>query len=173
MSRTVVFFIAIAVIAIAGGGYWYITQTKQVNTACTQEAKLCPDGSYVGRTGPDCEFAACPTAPTAPSATSTDSGIRGKVTLGPTCPVERIPPDPNCADRPYQTLVAIFHASDPVHAIVLTHSDASGTFSASLPPGEYTLGAGESDLPRCDHPQVTVAPQTFTTTTISCDTGIR
>lgn len=29
--------------------------------ACTQEAKLCPDGSYVGRTGPNCEFTACPT----------------------------------------------------------------------------------------------------------------
>ena len=29
-------------------------------TACTQEAKLCPDGSSVGRQGPDCEFAACP-----------------------------------------------------------------------------------------------------------------
>lgn len=29
--------------------------------ACTQEAKLCSDGSYVGRTGPNCEFAPCPT----------------------------------------------------------------------------------------------------------------
>ncbi|MCX6740678.1 MAG: hypothetical protein NTZ49_05650 [Candidatus Parcubacteria bacterium] len=29
--------------------------------ACTQEAKLCPDGSYVGRTGPNCEFAECGT----------------------------------------------------------------------------------------------------------------
>ncbi|MDC0721391.1 hypothetical protein [Nannocystis bainbridge] len=28
--------------------------------ACTKEAKVCPDGSTVGRTGPDCEFAACP-----------------------------------------------------------------------------------------------------------------
>jgi hypothetical protein len=27
---------------------------------CTQEAKLCPDGSYVGRIGPNCEFAVCP-----------------------------------------------------------------------------------------------------------------
>ncbi|MEK7463022.1 MAG: DUF5667 domain-containing protein [Patescibacteria group bacterium] len=27
---------------------------------CTQEAKLCSDGSYVGRTGPNCEFAKCP-----------------------------------------------------------------------------------------------------------------
>ena len=28
--------------------------------ACTKEAKICPDGSGVGRTGPNCEFAACP-----------------------------------------------------------------------------------------------------------------
>jgi len=28
--------------------------------ACTMEAKMCPDGTYVGRTGPRCEFAPCP-----------------------------------------------------------------------------------------------------------------
>lgn len=28
--------------------------------ACTMEAKLCPDGSAVGRVPPDCEFAPCP-----------------------------------------------------------------------------------------------------------------
>ncbi len=33
---------------------------KPVGKPCTQEAKQCPDGSYVGRTGPNCEFAACP-----------------------------------------------------------------------------------------------------------------
>lgn len=38
------------------------------NVACTMDAKLCPDGSYVGRIAPDCEFAACPTS----SATSTN-----------------------------------------------------------------------------------------------------
>ena len=27
---------------------------------CTQEAKRCPDGTYVGRIPPKCEFAACP-----------------------------------------------------------------------------------------------------------------
>ena len=39
---------------------------KQV--ACTMEAKLCPDGSSVGRTGPKCEFSVCPK--TTPSPTS-------------------------------------------------------------------------------------------------------
>lgn len=29
--------------------------------ACTMDAKMCPDGSYVGRIAPKCEFAACPT----------------------------------------------------------------------------------------------------------------
>jgi hypothetical protein len=41
---------------------------------CTAEAKLCPDGkTSVGRTGPNCEFAACPTT----------SGTGGGVTNTP------------------------------------------------------------------------------------------
>lgn len=28
--------------------------------ACTMDAKICPDGSAVGRSGPNCEFAPCP-----------------------------------------------------------------------------------------------------------------
>ena len=37
-------------------------QVPPVNnaTACTEEAKICPDGSAVGRTGPNCTFAPCP-----------------------------------------------------------------------------------------------------------------
>ncbi len=34
--------------------------SQQNQVACTQEAKQCPDGSYVSRTGPNCEFAQCP-----------------------------------------------------------------------------------------------------------------
>ena len=30
------------------------------NIACTMDARVCPDGSAVGRQGPDCEFAPCP-----------------------------------------------------------------------------------------------------------------
>lgn len=31
--------------------------------ACTMEAKICPDGSSVGRSGPNCEFSPCPDRP--------------------------------------------------------------------------------------------------------------
>lgn len=34
--------------------------TSAEPVACTMEAKICPDGSSVGRTGPKCEFAPCP-----------------------------------------------------------------------------------------------------------------
>lgn len=45
-------------------------QAPTVNTnngitlpSCTKEAKVCPDGTVVGRTGPNCEFTPCPEIP--------------------------------------------------------------------------------------------------------------
>jgi hypothetical protein len=38
--------------------------------ACSMEAKICPDGTAVGRTGPNCQFTPCPTATTTPEKTS-------------------------------------------------------------------------------------------------------
>jgi len=54
----------VLIIAAAIGGYLVysgkinLNQPKQI--ACTADAKICPDGSVVGRMGPNCEFAACP-----------------------------------------------------------------------------------------------------------------
>ncbi|MEK7173363.1 MAG: FlxA-like family protein [Patescibacteria group bacterium] len=44
------------------------TITIPVSNICTQEAKQCPDGSYVSPTGPNCAFAECPVVspPTTP-----------------------------------------------------------------------------------------------------------
>jgi hypothetical protein len=47
---------------LTGGYVLSKNQNKQIG--CTTEAKICPDGSSVGRTGPKCEFSACPKAPT-------------------------------------------------------------------------------------------------------------
>lgn len=56
------------ILLVAGIGYlaWFTFAHKPVDeqTFCTQDAMLCPDGSYVGRVAPACEFAPCPTAPT-------------------------------------------------------------------------------------------------------------
>ncbi|MFA7245216.1 MAG: hypothetical protein WC070_03505 [Candidatus Magasanikbacteria bacterium] len=46
---------------------WFESQSNNPNNNnedntvyCTADAKMCPDGSYVGRVAPDCEFEACP-----------------------------------------------------------------------------------------------------------------
>lgn len=39
-----------------------ITQPTPTSQSCTLEAKICPDGSAVGRIPPTCEFAECPEA---------------------------------------------------------------------------------------------------------------
>lgn len=52
------------VMVIVGGAYYFgklpIKPTGNSPKACTQEAKICPDGSAAGRTGPNCEFSPCP-----------------------------------------------------------------------------------------------------------------
>ena len=140
--------------------------------ACTMEAKLCPDGSAVGRTGPNCEFAPCPAVTTGGTPPGT-SGVRGTISLGPTCPVERIPPDPACADKPYATAVVVYRAGSKA-PLIIGNSDAAGAFTLPLAPGSYTLQAGSGTmLPRCAPITVTVAANAYATTSISCDTGIR
>lgn len=46
--------------AVAFGGACARRSATDAPAACTRDAKVCPDGTSVGRTGPNCEFAACP-----------------------------------------------------------------------------------------------------------------
>jgi len=39
---------------------WPAGGDQRYQVVCTQDAKLCPDGSYVSRQGSNCEFARCP-----------------------------------------------------------------------------------------------------------------
>ncbi len=72
-SNRTFFAISSSVVALAllivGGVYAYLrtlpgkaTVTPSPEGACTLDAKLCPDGSAVGRIPPACEFAPCPSA---------------------------------------------------------------------------------------------------------------
>jgi len=65
--------VLVAIVTSVGGYFVYqqfqTTPTSLTQKACTQEAKLCPDGSAVGRSGPNCEFTPCPT-PSNPTASS-------------------------------------------------------------------------------------------------------
>ncbi len=101
------------------------------------------------------------------------SGIEGHVTLGPTCPVERIPPDPNCAPKPYKTNIAISNfGSSAILKTIAT--DADGAFTVELPPGSYELTPKSGSVfPHCSPMTIEVQPNTLAEAHLSCDTGIR
>ncbi len=101
------------------------------------------------------------------------SGVMGTISLGPTCPVERDPPDPECADKPYATAVIVYRASTD-EILIIGSSDAVGVFKLALSPGFYTVTAGGGAvLPRCERVKATVLPGEYTPITITCDSGIR
>lgn len=105
----------------------------------------------------------------------TDTGVRGTVVAGPTCPVVTEPPDPACADRPVADaeLVVTTRAGDEVARAT---SDADGTFAIALAPGLYRL-----EPQPVDGLMGTDAPMEFTVEwgmlipelVVSYDTGIR
>ncbi|EKE21689.1 MAG: hypothetical protein ACD_7C00154G0008 [uncultured bacterium] len=55
--------VVIAIIVFIWGASIYNSDFGDIskqNKFCTEEAKICPDGSAVGRAGPNCEFSPCP-----------------------------------------------------------------------------------------------------------------
>ncbi len=186
---------------------------------CTMDAKLCPDGSYVGRTGPKCEFAPCPGGgsissfedcvqagypvmesyprqcktpegrtfveviipvgggggtTSSGSGLPAQSGIRGVVMLGPTCPVMREPPDPECADKPYATTLVIT-SDDGARVLKTIKSAGDGSFALELPPGAYSIRSmpNANILPRCASEIFAVMEGAYAHVVVSCDSGIR
>jgi hypothetical protein len=99
-----------------------------------------------------------------------DSGIRGLVLYGPTCPVE----------RPGHTCVRGFTASitirrEPTGTVAArVRSTAGGRFTARLSPGRYLLQPRNGKpYPRAQSQTISVRRHHFTAVTIRFDSGIR
>ena len=60
-KQSKIILIVLIVILVAADIFaYYSCRRKNEAVFCTLDAKLCSDGSYVGRVAPDCEFASCP-----------------------------------------------------------------------------------------------------------------
>jgi hypothetical protein len=68
------------------------------------------------------------------------TGVRGTVSAGPVCPVERNPPDPGCAPRLVAGAVLVVTDAKGTEVARAT-SVEDGTFSIELGPGAYRLTA--------------------------------
>lgn len=79
-NSTIVGVLAVLIAILAGWYWWSLNGGPAMpgitgSRACTQEALVCPDGTTVGRTGPNCAFAPCPTP-------ATSAGIKGSANQG-------------------------------------------------------------------------------------------
>lgn len=67
ISLPLIIAVILVLLAIGGAGAFYFLNSnenkpsEEEQVACSMEAKICPDGSAVGRQSPTCEFAPCPT----------------------------------------------------------------------------------------------------------------
>ncbi len=63
-NKNIILIIVIILLVVIAGYFLYQNRSAVINhqklVACDQIAKICPDGSSVGRTGVNCNFADCP-----------------------------------------------------------------------------------------------------------------
>lgn len=99
-----------------------------------------------------------------------DSGIIGKVLIGPTCPVER--PGKTC-ERPYRATITVRRETSRT-LVARVHSSAQGRFRIALAPGTYLLlPQNRRPYPRSSPHVATVRRHRYTAVLLSYDSGIR
>jgi Carboxypeptidase regulatory-like domain len=136
---------------------------------------------------PSADPSAAPTASVAesprvtqrPAAVTPDAAlawVTGKLTAGPTCPVETVPPNPSCAPRPVSGAIVVAAYSDGDEAARAV-SNTDGSYSLELPAGTYTLtpqASGNKMMRPPEGKSITVGPGTGSLVVdFSYDTGIR
>lgn len=103
-----------------------------------------------------------------------DSGIEGKVLMGPMCPVES--KDRPCADKPLEAFIEIQYQDGQKYKQRI-RSGRDGRFRIDLRPGKYKLTPMAPNLgapPHAPEPlSVTVESWKYTRVTIKYDSGIR
>ena len=142
--------IGIGVVAIVAAALWAVN-ARMVQApgaqACTQEAKICPDGSAVGRTGPNCTFAACPSTnastTTTPLAIGANTTVNG-TTIGVLSLVEdsRCPVDVQCIQAGTVRVRASIDSYDKDFTFTLGQSQVVGdaiiTLTSVVPAQKYS-----------------------------------
>ena len=107
---------------------------------------------------------------------ATDGFLEGKVTIGPLCPVERIPPDPNCqpTEATYKAWQIAVYTLDKKTKLAQIEPNIGGSYQVGLPAGEYFVDFEQvhtfgKSLPTT----VTITKDETTVLNIDIDTGIR
>ena len=104
--------------------------------------------------------------------------LEGTISIGPICPVEKIPPDPACLPtaETYKAYPVSIFTSDGKSRITQLKPLPDGSFSSELPPGNYqvVLEAAQKNIGGSNLPvKVSIISLEKTLLSINIDTGIR
>jgi len=123
-------------------------------------------GTLLGCANNDAQAAAAPPARHV-------SGIEGRTTVGPACPVAQA--ESPCPDRPQRARLTVTRAHTTL-VVATAVSDSHGYFRISLPPGRYLVQSRKltrSIFETAPPVTVIVVSGRFTFVTIRFDSGIR
>jgi hypothetical protein len=102
--------------------------------------------------------------------------LEGKVTIGPLCPVERIPPDPSCqpTDKTYKAWLIAVYSLDKKTKIAQIKPDISGNYKLELPVGNYIVDLEKQYIFNRSLPtNIAIKKGEIAQLNIDIDTGIR
>jgi hypothetical protein len=132
---------------------------------------VAPDGavSVVSESGPAVPAEAWP-LPVGAGAT----GIGGIAVAGPVCPVETVPPDPDCAPRPVAGAVLVIR-DGAGSEVARTTTEADGSFFVEVAAGDYVIEPQPVDglMGTAAALEVTVVVAIAAQVQLDYDTGIR
>ena len=105
--------------------------------------------------------------------------LKGKISIGPLCPVERIPPDPACLPtmETYKAWATAVWTANKKSKLATLNPKLDGTYQIVLPSGNYSIDfdvahtntIGSNNLPTI----ISIANMDTTIFNINIDTGIR
>ena len=105
--------------------------------------------------------------------------LKGKISIGPICPVETILPQPGCLPKreDYNYYATAVWTSDKKNLLKIIIPNLDGTYQINLPAGDYvldyatvrTFGVGGSNLPTA----FSITDKDTLTLNVSIDIGIR
>jgi hypothetical protein len=105
--------------------------------------------------------------------------LKGKISIGPLCPVETIPPQPQClptADTYKVWQTSVWNLNETTKIVNIT-PDLSGNFQFTLPTGEYIVDFEDLLKLRIQHSglpaKIKINNRDSTKLDINIDTGIR
>ncbi len=103
-----------------------------------------------------------------------DSGyVKGNVTVGPLCPVERVGEPCPVPPETYTSRNIIVYGSDQTTIKTKRALSATGSYSISLPPGTYWVQIQPAGIGEGEKKQVSITSGNTVTTDFDIDTGIR